>query len=194
MTSSPTSRARPPEVSRKLAPASGQLGGHPKTRFPTAEHLAGVRDRPPWRGRWDPPLLRLRERKARRRSITCSQWTNRNRSTWLVLMWDVAVQLQEMFGMSARSQERRDLASGGLARYGWPVKSCSQRREPCQLSVRWSMSPVVPVRRRPCRGSTDAEHRATKDNANPPIRRPSMRSSRSCARPRRPVTALALTA
>ena len=29
------------------------------------------------------------------------------------------------------------------------------------------MSPVAPVRRRPCRGSTQAEHRATKDNATP---------------------------
>jgi hypothetical protein len=105
--------------------------------------------------------------------------TNRHRGIWLVLRWDAAVPAAGDVWRVWAVSGARGLGSRGVARYGWAVKPCSQGREPCPLSGRWSMSPVVPVRRRLCRGSTQAEHRATKDNATPPIRRASMRSSRA---------------
>ena len=52
-------------------------------------------------------------------------------------------------------------------RGGWSTVSCSQRREPCHLSSRWSMSPRADARPRPCQDFTPGKRRGTKVSITP---------------------------
>jgi hypothetical protein len=75
--------------------------------------------------------------------LTVVQRTNTHRATWLVLRWNGAVQLQEMFGVSARSQGAGTWpAGGGTLRVGGKT----------MLSKEGAMSAVRPVGRS-CRSS-----------------------------------------